>query len=70
MSERERTRPSKSTREAEAEDALVEPHSDDLPTRDEEEAAERAGEADEEAARSYKEALERGANQKGEGRIP
>jgi hypothetical protein len=69
VSERERTRPSKSTRQAEAEDALVTPHPDDPPTRDEEEAAERASEVDEETERSYKDALERGARQKGEGRI-
>ncbi len=66
----ERTRPSGETRDAEAVDALAESEADRLPTPDEEEAAERADGADDEAARSYKEALERGARQKGEGRIP
>ena len=70
MSEPERTRPSEKTREAEEADALVEAHSDDLPTEVEEEAAERGGVPDDEAARSYKEALERGAHQEGEGRLP
>jgi hypothetical protein len=70
MSEPERTRPSEKTREAEEADALVEAHSDDLPTKVQEEAAERGGVSDDEAARSYKEALERGAHQAGEGRLP
>jgi hypothetical protein len=70
MSEPERTRPSGKTREAEEADALVDAHSDDLPTKVEEEAAERSGAPDDEAARSYKEALERGVSQPGEGRIP
>jgi hypothetical protein len=70
MSEPERTRPSEKTREAEEADALVEAHFDDLPTKVEEEAAERGGVSDDEAARSYKEALERGAHQAGEGRLP
>ena len=70
MSETERTRPSGDTRATEDEDARVDPHPDAPPTRDEEDAAERAGGLDPEAARSYKEALERGAAQQGEGRVP
>jgi hypothetical protein len=45
-------------------------HADDQPTSDEEAAAERAGEGDEESAQAYKEAIERGARQEGEGRLP
>lgn len=45
------------------------PHvADRPPTPDEEEAAERSGELDPDVASSYKEAIERGAAQKGEGR--
>jgi len=70
MAADERTRPSAETRRTEDEDARVAPHADQLPTEEEEEAAERAGAVDDDAARAYKEALERGADQKGEGRIP
>jgi hypothetical protein len=70
MSETDRTRPTDKTRETEDEDARVEPRADAMPTDDEAAAAERAGELDPDAERSYKEALERGADQKGEGRIP
>ena len=70
MAERERTRPSNETREAEAIDAREVSHADRLPTKDEEEAAERQRVADDDTARAYEEALERGAHQQGEGRIP
>jgi hypothetical protein len=70
MSDAERTRPSAETRAEEESDAAVGPHADDLPTKDQEEAAARAGDLDPEAERAYKEAIERGANQPGEGRIP
>lgn len=70
MSEPEHTRPSSATRATEHEDARVGAHSDDPPTSAEEQAAERAGPEDPEAARAYKEAIERGARQEGEGRIP
>jgi hypothetical protein len=69
MNDRDRTRPSETTRHAEEADALVHAHPDDPPTKDEEDAAERGGEPDAKVAESYKEALERGADQKGEGRI-
>lgn len=40
------------------------------PTPEEEAAAERAGPVDPAVAEAYEDALERGANQEGEGRIP
>ena len=70
MAENEPTRPSEATRATEREDALVHAEPDDAPTSDEEAAAERAGEPDEKSAQAYKEAIERGAREKGEGRIP
>lgn len=69
MSAAEHTRPSAKTRETEKDDALVDAHADNMPTRDEQAAAERTA-PDENVAREYKEASERGANQKGEGRLP
>ena len=70
MADDERTRPDNVTRETEAEDARVRAASDDPPTKEEEDAAARAEPLDAEAAAAYKEALERGADQEGEGRIP
>jgi hypothetical protein len=70
MNQPERTRPSDATRAEENLDAQVTSHADDLPTGDEEQAADRSRGEDADAARAYKEALERGAAQKGEGRIP
>ena len=64
------TRPSGSTRDAEAADAQVHASPDDMPTPDEEEAAERAGAPSEDVKESYKDSAERGASQKGEGRLP
>jgi hypothetical protein len=64
------TRPSAETRQEEKRDERVTAHADDQPTSDEEAAAERAGEGDEESAQAYKEAIERGARQEGEGRLP
>jgi len=69
MTESERTRPNDKTRAEEDADARVEAHADTLPTPAEEAAAERSDGVDEDAARDYKEALERGARQEGEGRI-
>lgn len=69
VNEPERTRPNAQTRATEQEDALVESHPDAPPTTAEEEAAERAP-VDDETAGSYKAAIERGARQRGEGRIP
>jgi hypothetical protein len=64
------TRPSDETRAEEQRDERIPAQADDAPTGDEEAAAERAGTADEETERSYKEAIERGARQEGEGRLP
>ena len=70
MAKRERTRPSDETRAAEAVDAREVAHADRPPTKDEEEAAERERVADDDTAQAYEEALERGARQQGEGRVP
>jgi hypothetical protein len=64
------TRPSDKTRAAEAADAKQKAEPDDMPTNEEEAAAERAGDADPEVAEHYKEMTARGADQKGEGRLP
>jgi hypothetical protein len=69
MSEAKPTRPSDKTRAEEKADARVEGHADKLPTPAEEAAAERSDAGDEDAAGAYKEAIERGARQQGEGRI-
>ncbi len=66
----EPTRPNENTRATEAEDARQTAQADDMPTEAEEAAAERAGEVDEEVAEHYQEMAERGADQKGEGRLP
>ena len=66
----EHTRPNENTRATEEEDAHQKAEADDMPTEAEEAAAERAGEVDEEVAEHYKEMAERGADQKGEGRLP
>jgi hypothetical protein len=70
MSDAEPTRPSRETRATEEEDEKVTAHADDLPSPDEEAAAERGRVDDPDSAEAYKEAIERGARQKGEGRIP
>ncbi len=64
------TRPSNTTRDAEEADAQVHASPDKMPTPDEEEAAERAPAESPEVAENYEEAIERGARQKGEGRLP
>ena len=64
------TTPSDSTRHAQDGDARVHASSDDMPTPEEEAAAERAGALDPEVAKTYEDAIERGAKQRGEGRIP
>jgi hypothetical protein len=63
------TRPSAETRDAEREEAAAEHAPDRAPTREEEEAAERNS-LDPETEAHAKEMAERGANQKGEGRVP
>jgi hypothetical protein len=64
------TRPSQTTREAEAADAQIHATPDDMPTPEEEAAAERAPAESPDVAENYEEAMERGARQKGEGRLP
>ena len=70
MTASDRTRPSEQTREEEEADARVAAEPDPAPTKDEEEAAARAKGGDDASSRAYKEAIERGANQKGEGKLP
>jgi hypothetical protein len=41
-----------------------------MPTPEEEQAAERAGQPSPETSRNYEDAMERGARQQGEGRLP
>jgi hypothetical protein len=68
MSDGNPTRPNNDTRATEREDAQ-QPHQPDRePTPDEERQAENL-KLDPDVAKSYEEANERGANQKGEGRI-
>jgi hypothetical protein len=64
------TTPSDETRATESDDAKVRASADDMPTEEEDAAAARAGDLDDDVADNYKDAIERGARQKGEGRIP
>lgn len=61
---------SKATKEAEHRDAQAEAGAPQVPTAAEEEAAIRHPMADESTKEHYEEMLERGANQRGEGRLP
>ncbi len=70
MTESDRTRPSSKTRAEEEADAKIKAEADGAPTTEEEAAAARAQGGDESSDRAYKEAIERGANQKGEGKLP
>jgi hypothetical protein len=63
------TKPSAETRAEEREEAEADHRADRPPTADEEAAAEDL-EVDPDAAKHYEEMAERGAKQKGEGRIP
>jgi hypothetical protein len=65
----EPTRPNDKTRDAERDDARTTAHADREPTEDEAKTAE-ALKNDSEVAKHEKEMAERGANQKGEGRLP
>ena len=65
----DRTKPSPETRAAEREEATAAHDSDRAPTPDEE-AATADGKVDPDVAEHYEEMAERGADQKGEGRIP
>ena len=63
------TRPTAETRAVEREDAQTTAHADRKPTPEEERRAEELS-LDPEVAEHEQEMAERGANQKGEGRIP
>jgi hypothetical protein len=63
------TRPDDETRQTEREDAKVRAGSDRPPTPEEEAVADELPGIDDDVAANYKEMAERGANQKGEGRI-
>jgi hypothetical protein len=65
----DRTKPSPETRAAEREEAGAEHDADRAPTSDEEAVADEL-DVDPEVAANYEEMAERGADQKGEGRIP
>ena len=65
----ERTRPDDNTRAAERAEAETHAGADRMPTPEEEEIADTL-EPDPDAAKHYEEMAERGAEQKGEGRIP
>jgi hypothetical protein len=67
---RQPTRPSGQTREAEEADARVHSAPDKMPTSDDEAAADRAGKESPDVDENYEDAMERGARQKGEGRLP
>ncbi|HEX4491251.1 MAG TPA: hypothetical protein VH914_08620 [Acidimicrobiia bacterium] len=68
MTPSDSTRPTGRTRETEREDAQTKAHADREPTPEEEKLAEK-NQLDPEAAKNYEDMAERGANQKGEGRI-
>jgi len=69
MSQSGPTRPSSETRDAERNEAEMRGQADRMPTPEEEEIADDL-EVDTEVAEHEREMTERGANQKGEGRIP
>lgn len=65
----DRTRPSRATREEEAREARASAGAPQVPTVDEEKAAD-SNELDPSVTEHEQEMNERGANQKGEGRLP
>jgi hypothetical protein len=69
MSQSGPTRPTKETRDAERNEAEMRGQADRMPTAEEEEKADEH-ELDPEVAEHEREMAERGAKQKGEGRIP
>lgn len=69
MSDVEPTKPDRETRDSERAEAEVHAGADRMPTPDEEAAADEL-ELDPETVAHEKEMGERGANQKGEGRLP
>ncbi len=64
------TQPSDETRAAEEEEAQQHAGADRLPTEEEARLAEKHGEVDESVTEHEEEMMERGVEQKGEGRIP
>ena len=70
MADRDRTRPSRKTRDEERREAKDTADAGREPTPEEEEEAADRNEPDEEVAEHYEEMTERGANQEGEGRVP
>jgi hypothetical protein len=69
LSESDPTRPLRETHDAERAEAEVRSQPDRTPTPEEEELADQK-ELDPEVAEHEREMVERGANQKGEGRLP
>jgi hypothetical protein len=65
----DRARPSKETRDAERKDAEATARADRMPTDEEERLADEQ-ELDEDVAEHAEEMYERGARQRGEGRVP
>lgn len=63
------TEPDEETRAFEEGDARTTAHADDMPTAEEEAAAERAGRPEPSTGEHYREMAERGAATQGEGRI-
>jgi hypothetical protein len=70
MADNPRERISDATKQAEHRDAEAEHGAPQVPTAAESEAAERHGSAMHSTAENYEEMLERGKDQRGEGRIP
>jgi hypothetical protein len=70
MTERPRTTPSGATRAEEEKDARVEPGADTDTDNSDADRAPTREELDPQVAESYEEAIERGADQRGEGRLP
>ena len=70
MAEEAQEKVTAATREAERRDAQVRAGAPEEPTPDEEAAAERAGAVPTGTPAHYREMVERGAGQKGEGRLP
>jgi hypothetical protein len=70
MTERPRTTPSGATRAEEEKDARVESGADTDTDDSDADRAPTREELDPEVAESYEEAIERGADQRGEGRLP
>ena len=70
MSDRSRTKPSSATRAEETKDARIESGADTDTDAGDADRAPTHDDLDPEVAENYAEANERGANQRGEGRLP